>query len=79
MQRAVDREVANETDMEATRAAQVRIDALSKAQASLIEQRRFIGGLSTWPWDPGTLRAVVSAIALPIGLWLLTRLLGYYV
>jgi hypothetical protein len=45
--------------------ATVRIDALSKAQSALIAE----------PWDPNTLRAVVSAVALPIALFLMTRLL----
>jgi hypothetical protein len=73
--RLVDDETANEDDLERSKAAQVRIDAFSKAQSSVLQEREVIGKLSTWPWDAGTLRAVVSAIALPILLFLVTRLL----
>lgn len=31
--------------------------------------------LPTFPWRPGTLGAVLTAIALPLGLWVATRLL----
>ncbi len=31
--------------------------------------------LPTWPWRQGTIGAFVTAILLPIGLWLVTRLL----
>jgi hypothetical protein len=72
-------EAANQTDVDASRVAQTRIDALSKAQAALVQERDVILHLSTWPWDPGTLRAVVSAIALPIVLFLITRALDRFV
>lgn len=75
----VDGEAENRADAEASRAAQTRIDALSKAQAALIQERDMIARLSTWPWDAGTLRAVVSAIALPIVLFLITRVLDRFV
>ena len=50
-------------------------DQLQKTLASLVQEREILGRLRTWPWDPSTLRAFASAIALPIGLWLVTRLL----
>jgi hypothetical protein len=75
----VDDEAANRTDEAASRIAQTRIDALSKAQTALIQERDLIGRFSTWPWDPSTLRAVVSAIALPIVLFLVTRVLDRFV
>jgi hypothetical protein len=75
----IDRESANEHDPDASRVAQTRIDALSKAQAALIQERELLGRQSTWPWDPSTLRAVVSAIALPIVLFLITRVLDRFV
>ena len=68
-------EVANQNDIDASRVAQTRIDALSKAQSALIQERDVVQRLSTWPWDPSTLRTVVSAIALPIVLFLITRYL----
>jgi len=75
----VDGEAANRTDEVASRIAQTRIDALSKAQTALIQERDLIARLSTWPWDPSTLRTVVSAIALPIGLFLITRALDRFI
>lgn len=31
--------------------------------------------IPTWPWQPETLRAVITAVLLPLALWLLTRTL----
>lgn len=62
-------------DADAARLAQVRIDALNKALASLLQEREFVGKLSTWPWDTTTFRAVASAVVLPIALFVLTRAL----
>jgi hypothetical protein len=72
-------ETAGAREPEASAHVQTRIDALSKALASLLLERDFIRRLSTWPWDPGTLRAVASAIALPIVLFVITRLLERFV
>jgi hypothetical protein len=79
LHRLVDDEAANRTDADASRLAQTRIDALNKALASLIQERDFIKRQSAWPWDGGTFRAVASAIALPILLFLVTRLLERFV
>ena len=69
----VDEETNGQRDGEASRLAQVRIDALNKAFSSLLQEREFIGKLSSWPWDTSTLRAVVTAVALPIILFVLTN------
>jgi hypothetical protein len=71
----VDHESKNVDDVELSRAAQTRIDALTKALSGLLQERDFVKKQSTWPWDPSTLRAVLSAIALPIVLFLITRFL----
>lgn len=42
---------------------------------ALIRERGLIEKISTWPWDPRTLRGFASALLLPIFLWLVTRLL----
>ena len=42
---------------------------------SLMGERDVVAKLPTWPWQAGTLGGVVGAILLPIGLWLVTRLL----
>lgn len=49
-----------------------RMDA---AIASLTRERELIERISTWPWDPRTIRGFASALVLPIFLWLVTRLL----
>ncbi len=50
-------------------------DGLNKLLASLMAERDLVGRLRTWPWQPGTIGAVASAIVLPIVLFLATRLL----
>jgi hypothetical protein len=56
-----------------------RADQLQKTMASLVQERDILMRLRTWPWDPTTLRALASAIALPVGIWVVTRLLGHVV
>lgn len=75
LHRVVDTETTNVSDVDASRIAQIRLDGLNKALASLLQERDFIRRLPTWPWDGGTARAVASAVALPIALFLVTRVL----
>jgi hypothetical protein len=75
----IDEETSGTRDAESSRLAQVRIDALNKALTSLLAERDFVGRLSTWPWNTSTLRAVASAFALPIVLFLLTQALERFV
>lgn len=42
---------------------------------ALIRERELFDRISTWPWDPGTIRGFASTLLLPIFLWLVTRLL----
>lgn len=51
-------------------------DGNNKQLGSLIAERDLVNRLSTWPWQAGAAGAVVSAVALPIALWLATRYLG---
>ncbi len=69
----------NDHDTAASSVAQTRIDALTKAFTGLLAEREFVRRLPTWPWDPSALRAVASAIALPILLFLITRGLDRFV
>jgi hypothetical protein len=46
---------------------------------ALLEFRREIHGASTWPWGPGTLRAFISALLLPIMLWAIQQALERFV
>jgi hypothetical protein len=55
------------------------VDQIQKTFTSLVQERDLLARLRTWPWDPSTFRAFASAIALPIVIWLLTRLLGHVV
>jgi hypothetical protein len=52
-----------------------KMDGIHKAVASLVLEREQLEKISTWPWEKVTLRAFVTAIMIPIVLWLLTRLL----
>lgn len=79
LHQVVDAEAPNLIDADASRVAQTRIDALNKALASLFQEREFVRRLPTWPWDGSTARAVASAIALPILLFLITRVLDRFV
>lgn len=48
-------------------------DPANKQLGSLIAARDQVRAIPTWPWDPGTPRAVATAVALPIALWLVFR------
>ncbi len=50
-------------------------DALNKTMASLVTEREVIAKIPTWPWQPDTLRGFITALLLPIVLWLITRVL----
>ena len=67
------------TIVEVHRAADARdlsqADAMNKLLGSLIAEREMLAKLPTWPWQPGTLGVFVTAILLPIALFLVTRLL----
>lgn len=45
------------------------------ALAALLRERDALGRISTWPWNPRTIRGFASALLLPIVLWLATRVL----
>ena len=62
------REVDNEKHAE--------LESTSRAIGALTAQRESVERISTWPWRPETLRSLVSTIALPLVLYLLSRLLG---
>lgn len=43
--------------------------------AGLKQEMEIVERIPTWPWQPGTLRGVLSAVLLPLLLWIATRLL----
>jgi hypothetical protein len=51
-------------------------DAINKHMSSLALERDILGKLPTWPWQPGTLNLILSAVFLPILLWFLQQALG---
>jgi hypothetical protein len=48
---------------------------IDSAIDGLLKERALVAKASTWPWDPETVRAVITALLLPVFLWLITRLL----
>ena len=50
-------------------------DAVNKNINSLLAERDVLARTPTWPWAPETLRGFSTALALPIVLWLVFRLL----
>ncbi len=53
-----------------------RADVLNKTLASLLLQRDVLAKLPTWPWSTGTLRGFLTAIMLPVALFLVQRVLA---
>jgi hypothetical protein len=53
--------------------------ALNHAMEALVREQSVLDKIPTWPWQPGTLRGVGTAILLPVVLWFITRLLERFV
>lgn len=51
------------------------IEARNRALSTLIAERELVNRIPTWPWSTGALTGFLSAVLLPIGLWLVTRAL----
>ncbi|MFQ5596379.1 MAG: hypothetical protein ACE5HA_19725 [Anaerolineae bacterium] len=51
---------------------------LHRAMSSLEIEREVLARIPTWPWQPGTLRGVASAVSLPVLVWLIQQILAYY-
>ena len=58
----------------------VGMDDLNRTISSLEIEQNLLDGIPTWPWRSETVRLLITALALPLGLWfiqyLLQRLLG---
>jgi len=50
-------------------------DALNKQLSSVVIQRDVIARIPTWPWEAATLRGFITAVLLPVALWLVFRAL----
>jgi hypothetical protein len=51
------------------------MDALKDALDGLIAELGVLDKVPTWPWEPETVRVVVTALLLPVVLWVITRVL----
>lgn len=71
--------ILSELNQDAGRLELARADGLNKTLSSLLQQREVLARLPTWPWSTTTLRAFVSAIMLPLALFLVQRILGQVV
>jgi hypothetical protein len=47
------------------------MDELHKAIASLEIEQETLSRIPTWPWQPETVRLLITALALPLGLWVI--------
>jgi len=52
------------------------VGQINAAMAGLETERIAIKRISTWPWQPETLRTLVTTILAPIGIWLLQYILS---
>jgi hypothetical protein len=52
-----------------------KMGALNDAISSLEIERNALKKVPTWPWQPETVRLLVTALALPLGLWLIQYVL----
>jgi len=53
-----------------------RVQQLNQALIAISTVGTDQAKVSTWPWAPGTLRGLLGTVFLPIGLWLIQRVLG---
>ena len=51
------------------------MDDLNKTIASLEIEQNLLEAVPTWPWLPDTMRLLITALALPLGLWLIQYIL----
>jgi hypothetical protein len=51
------------------------MDDLNKTIASLEIEQNLLRRTPTWPWEPETVRLLITALALPLGLWAIQYLL----
>ncbi|HMK08859.1 MAG TPA: hypothetical protein VK449_07515 [Anaerolineales bacterium] len=56
-----------------------QVGDIDKALSGLLRMRELVTGLSTWPWQPGTLRGLVATVGVPLLLWLIQHGLQRFV
>jgi hypothetical protein len=65
--------VLAELDHDVRKVELARADALNKLLASVLAERDVLARLPTWPWQAATLRGFVSALILPVLVYVLAR------
>ncbi|MGD9146472.1 MAG: hypothetical protein PVI80_12995 [Anaerolineae bacterium] len=53
-------------------------EELTKVLALLETERDTLKGISTWPWSPDTLRLLITALGLPLLLWIIQYVLQFF-
>ena len=48
---------------------------MNDAMDSLTKEQSAVDKVSTWPWEPEVVRAVATALLLPVVIWVITRML----
>jgi hypothetical protein len=48
---------------------------LKDAMEGLVNEQNVIEKIRTWPWEPGTVRGLATALLLPVIIWVITKLL----
>ena len=51
------------------------MSGLNSAIASLELEKQALESIPTWPWSPETVRILVTAVLLPLGLWIVQFIL----
>jgi hypothetical protein len=67
--------ITNELHSRLDRRDLKEMDRLKDGLDSLVVERSVLDKVSTWPWEPETARVVVTAVLLPMILWVVTRIL----
>ena len=52
------------------------VPSLNATLSTLELERDVLNRISTWPWQPETVRWLATALVLPMGLWILQLILG---
>lgn len=52
-----------------------RMETLNLAMANLVIEKDTLDAIPTWPWQPETPRLLITALALPLGLWIIQYVL----
>lgn len=52
------------------------VDGIHKAMVALDLEQTVLRRIPTWPWEPGTLRSMLTALLLPITIWIIQTALG---